>query len=96
MKNLGQDNFLLDLIYKTMMKNKMNKWILLIYFFSLSNYAHARVINVNECPVPFDFTISDFCVLSTLGMWLAVPIVIFLAMFAIGLIRIVLGNIFSR
>lgn len=75
---------------------KINKWILLIYFFSSSNYAHARVINVNECPVPLDFTISDFCVLSTLGMWLAVPIVIFLALFVIGLIRAILGRLFSR
>ena len=79
-----------------MMKNKINKWILLIYFFSLGNYAHARVINVKECPVPFDFTISDFCVLSTLGMWFAVPIVIFLALFAIALIKTIFGNIFSR
>ena len=65
-------------------------------FFSFSNYAHARVINVNECPVPFDFTVSDFCVLSTLGMWLAVPLVIFLGLFAIGLIKAILGSIFSR
>ena len=79
-----------------MMKNKINKWILLIYFFSLCNYAHARVINVKECPVPFDFTISDFCVLSTLGMWLAVPIFIFLALFAFSLIRVIIGSIFSR
>ena len=79
-----------------MMKNKINKWILLIYFFSLGNNAYARVINVNECPVPFDFTISDFCVLSTLGLWLAVPIVIFLALFAFGLIRVIIGSIFSR
>ena len=79
-----------------MMKNKINKWILLIYFFSLSNYAHARVINVNECPVPFDFTISDFCVLSTLGMWFVVPIVIFLVILAIGLIKVILTSVFSR
>ena len=79
-----------------MMKNKINKWILLIYFFSLGNYAHARVINVNECPVPFDFTISDFCVLSTLGIWLAVPLFIFLALFAFGLIRAIFVSIFSR
>ena len=79
-----------------MMKNKIKKWILLIYFFSLSNYAHARVINVNECPVPFDFTISNFCVLSTLGVWLAVPIVVFLALIAFGLIRAILVGIFLR
>ena len=78
------------------MKNKIYKWVLLIYFFSFSNYAHARVINVNECPVPFDFTISNFCVLSTLGMWFAIPVVIFLAIFAFGLIRVILGSIFSR
>ena len=79
-----------------MIKNKINKLILLIYLLTLGGYAHARVINVNECPVPFDFTFSDFCVLSTLGMWLAVPIVIFLALFAFGLIRAILGSIFSR
>ena len=79
-----------------MMKNKINKWILLICFFSFSNYAHARVINVNECPVPFDFTISNFCVLSTLGVWLAVPIVVFLALIAFGLIRAILVGIFLR
>ena len=79
-----------------MMKNKINKWILLTYFFTLSNYAHARVIEVDKCPVPFDFTISDFCVLSTLGIWLAVPLFIFLALFAFGLIRAILGSIFSR
>ena len=72
---------------------KINKWILFILF-SSSNYAHARVINVND--VVLDFTISDFCVLSTLGMWLAVPIVIFLALFVIGLIRAILGRLFSR
>ena len=54
------------------MKNKINKWILLIYFFSLGNYAHARVINVNECPVPFDFTISSLIIiLSSVTFYLA-------------------------
>ena len=78
------------------MKNKINKWILLISLLSLSNYAHARVITVNECPVPFDFTISDFCVLSTLGMWIAIPLVIFLALFAFALIKAIFVNVFSR
>tara|TARA_Y100001958_G_C21007970_1_gene389161 strand:- start:88 stop:327 length:240 start_codon:yes stop_codon:yes gene_type:complete len=79
-----------------MIINKIKKWFLLIYFVSMSNYAHARVINVNECPVPFDFTISDFCVLSTLGMWFVVPIVIFLVILAIGLIKVILTSVFSR
>ena len=55
-------------------------------FFLFSNYAHAKVINVNECPVPFDFTVSDFCVLSTLGMACR-TISHFLGLFAIGLIK---------
>ena len=79
-----------------MMKYKINKWLLLVSFFSFCNYAYARVINVNECPVPFDFTISDFCVLSTLGMWFAIPIIIFLGFLVLGLIKAILGNILSR
>ena len=75
-----------------MMKNKINKWILLIYFFSLGNYAHARVINVNQCPVPFDFTVADFCVLSTLGMWIAIPLIFFIFFAVIGVVK----AIFSR
>ena len=79
-----------------MIINKINKWLLIVSFFTFCNYAYARVINVNECPVPFDFTLSDFCVLSTLGMWFAIPIIIFLGMFVLGLIKVILGNIFSK
>ena len=59
-----------------MIKNKINKCILFLYFLNVGNYAHARVINVNSCPVPFDFTVADFCVLSTIGMWIAIPLII--------------------
>ena len=59
-----------------MIKNKMNKIILLLYFLTIGTYAHARVITVDQCPVPFDFTIGDFCVLSTLGTMFIIPIII--------------------
>ena len=69
--------------------------VLTCKLFSFCNYAYARVINVNECPVPLDFTISDFCVLSTLGMWFAIPIIISRnAGFRFD--QTILGNIFSR
>tara|TARA_B100000989_G_scaffold27566_1_gene17775 strand:- start:210 stop:437 length:228 start_codon:yes stop_codon:yes gene_type:complete len=75
-----------------MIKNKTNKLILLIYLLTLSSYAHARVINVNQCPVPFDFTVADFCVLSTLGMWIAIPLIFFVFFALIGVVK----AIFSR
>jgi hypothetical protein len=79
-----------------MNKNKINKLILFLYFLTLSNYAHARVINVNECPVPFDFTVADFCVLTTLGMWIAVPLILFLVFAGFSLFTAIIRNIFSR
>ena len=75
-----------------MIKNIINRLILLIYLLTLGSYAHARVINVNQCPVPFDFTIADFCVLSTLGMWIVIPLIFFVFFAAIGVIK----AIFSR
>ena len=75
-----------------MIKNKINKLILLIYLLTLGSSANARVINVNECPVPFDFTVADFCVLSTLGMWIAIPLIFFVFFAVIGVIK----TIFSR
>ena len=59
-----------------MIKNKMNKIILLLYFLTIGTHAYARVITVDQCPVPFDFTIGDFCVLSTLGTMFIIPIII--------------------
>ena len=75
-----------------MIKNKINKLIFLIYLLTLGGYAHARVINVNQCPVPFDFTLADFCVLSTLGMWITIPLIFFVFFAVIGLVK----AIFSR
>ena len=79
-----------------MIKNKTNKLILLIYLLTLGGYAHARVINVNQCPVPFDFTVADFCVLSTIGMWIAVPVIIFAVYVGFALFTGLLRSIFSR
>ena len=79
-----------------MIKNRIYKWSLFLNFFIQMNYAHARVINVNSCPVSFDFTIADFCVLSTIGIWLVVPLVIFLVFAGFSLFTAIIRNIFSR
>ena len=79
-----------------MIKDKINKLILFLYFLTLGTYAHARVITVNQCPVPFDFTISDFCVLSTLGTMFIIPIVIIVGVIAFSLFSAIIKGIFSR
>ena len=79
-----------------MIKNKINKLILFLYFLTVSNSAHARVINVNSCPVPFDFTIADFCVLSTIGMWIAIPLIIMVVYVGFALFTGLIRSIFSR
>ena len=79
-----------------MIKNKMNKIILLLYFLTIGTNAHARVITVDQCPVPFDFTISDFCVLSTLGTMFIIPIVIIVGVIAFSLFSAIIRTIFSR
>ena len=78
------------------MKNKIKKLILLLYFLTVGTYAHARVITVDQCPVPFDFTISDFCVLSTLGTMFIVPIVIIVGYIGLSLFTAIIRGIFSR
>ena len=78
------------------MKNKINKIILLLYFLTIETYAHARVITVDQCPVPFDFTIGDFCVLSTLGTMFIIPIVIIVGVIAFSLFSAIIRSIFSR
>ena len=94
--NLGQVFFELDTYIYTMIKNKINKLILFLYFLTVGNYAHARVINVNSCPVPFDFTVAEFCVLSTIGMWIAVPLVIMIVYVGFALFTGLIRSIFSR
>ena len=79
-----------------MMKNKINKIILLLYFLTIGNYAHARVITVDQCPVPFDFTIGDFCVLSTLGTMFIIPIIIIAGYVGFTLFTAIIRSIFSR
>jgi hypothetical protein len=94
--NLGQVFFELDTYINTMIKNKINKLILFLYFLTIGNYAHARVINVNSCPVPFDFTVAEFCVLSTIGMWIAVPLIIFVVYVSFSLLTAIIRTIFSK
>tara|TARA_A100001015_G_C14798132_1_gene635826 strand:+ start:558 stop:794 length:237 start_codon:yes stop_codon:yes gene_type:complete len=78
------------------MKNKINKSILLLYFLTIGTYAHARVINVDHCPVPFDFTVGDFCVLSSLGTMFIIPIVIVAGYVGFSLFTAIIRSIFSR
>ena len=79
-----------------MMKNKINKLILLLYFLTIGTYAHARVITVDQCPVPFDFTVGDFCVLSTLGTMFIIPIVLIAGYIGFSIFSAILRSIFSR
>ena len=79
-----------------MIKNKMNKIILLLYFLTIGTYAHARVITVDQCPVPFDFTIGDVCVLSTLGTMFIIPIIIIAGYIGFTLFTAIIRGIFSR
>lgn len=78
------------------MKNKINKIILLLYFLTIGTYAHARVITVDQCPVPFDFTVGDFCVLSTLGTMFIIPIVLIAGYVGFSIFSAILRSIFSR
>lgn len=78
------------------MKYKINKIILLLYFLTIGTYAHARVITVDQCPIPFDFTVSDFCVLSTLGTMFVIPIVIIVGYIGFSLFTAIIRGIFSR
>ena len=79
-----------------MIKNKMNKIILLLYFLTIGTYAHARVITVDQCPVPFDFTIGDFCVLSTLGTMFIIPIIIIAGYIGFALFTAIIPNLLSK
>ena len=78
------------------MKNRINKLILLLYFLTIGTYAHARVITVDQCPVPFDFTVGDFCVLSTLGTMFIIPIVLIAGYIGFSIFSAILRSIFSR
>ena len=46
------------------------------FFLILQSYAFARVITVDRCTIPFDFTIGSICVLGTLSLWIIVPLLI--------------------
>ena len=57
---------------------KTKKFITFIFGFCLilQSYAFARVITVDKCTIPFDFTIGSLCVLGTLSLWIIVPLLI--------------------
>ena len=46
------------------------------FFLILQSYAFARVITVDRCTIPFDFTIGSICVLGTLSLWIIIPLLI--------------------
>ena len=57
---------------------KKKKFIIFIvgFFLILQSYAFARVITVDRCTIPFDFTIGSVCVLGTLSLWIIIPLLI--------------------
>ncbi len=57
---------------------KTKKFIIFIvgFFLILQSYAFARVITVDRCTIPFDFTIGSVCVLGTLSLWIIIPLLI--------------------
>ena len=84
------------LLIFTAMKNKLTTILVILYFLTFSNYAFARVIRVDQCTIPFDFTIGNICVLGTIGLWIIIPLGIFLVYAAFGIIVQIIKNIFSR
>ena len=58
------------------MKTKMFIIFIVGFFLTLQSYAFARVITVDKCTIPFDFTIGSICVLGTLSLWIIVPLLI--------------------
>ena len=57
---------------------KTKKFVIFIvgFFLILQSYAFARVITVDRCTIPFDFTIGSICVLGTLSLWIIIPLLI--------------------
>ena len=58
------------------MKTKMFIIFIVGFFLTLQSYAFARVITVDRCTIPFDFTIGSICILGTLSLWIIVPLLI--------------------
>ena len=58
------------------MNTKMFIIFIVGFFLTLQNYAFARVITVDRCTIPFDFTIGSVCVLGTLSLWIIIPLLI--------------------
>ena len=58
------------------MNTKMFIIFIVGFFLTLQSYAFARVITVDKCTIPFDFTIGSVCVLGTLSLWIIIPLLI--------------------
>ena len=58
------------------MKTKKLITFIVGFFLILQSYAFARVITVDRCTIPFDFTIGSICVLGTLSLWIIIPLLI--------------------
>jgi len=57
----------------------MKKSYLLFYilgFFFINTSGFARIIRTETCIIPFDFTIKSLCVLSTISLWIGIPLAI--------------------
>lgn len=77
-----------------MIKNKINIFLLLVYFLILNNHAYARIIRVSECTIPFDFTIGSICVLGTLSLWIIIPLILMIVFGGFQIIVQIIKNIF--
>jgi hypothetical protein len=57
----------------------MKKSYLFFYalgIFLIQTSSYARIIRTETCIIPFDFTIKTLCVLSTLSLWIGIPLAI--------------------
>ena len=76
--------------------NKYSSFLWIFCLFLISDYAYARSIRVDQCTIPFDFTIGNICVLGTIGLWVIVPLGIFIFFTAINIIFAILRNLIKR
>ena len=76
------------------MKTQLINIIFIFYFSILTSFAQARVITVDRCTIPFDFTIGSICVLGTLSLWIIVPLFIALVFGGFQVIVQLIKNMF--
>ena len=76
------------------------KTLLTIFVLFFSSSVVARVIRVDECTIPFDFTIGSICVLGTFSLMIIVPlalgVVYGVIFYGFALIKETLISLFNR